>query len=230
MLLAIDSTDRGGSIALADDGTLLNVRYENSERTHTARLMPVIESFLEDRGLDYGNLDRVAVATGPGSFTAIRLAVTTAKTLSLVCEADLIGLSSLRVQAEFAGQHDGVIRSVIDARRQELYVQDFEADGKLAPVNKQRIVAPDQFVGECAEMPSPRVIYRARGWDPDDHDWPPGTQLYPEFLSRPLAMPLANLAHNMFEAGTVHNRDSVSPNYIRKSDARRQSAGKETVT
>lgn len=227
MFLAIDSTDRGGSIALARDGRLLDLVYEDSQRTHTARLMPTIERLLSDRDVEFKALNKIAVATGPGSFTAIRLAVTTAKTLAEVCGASLAGISSLRVLAEYGRGHDGVIRSVIDARRGELYVRDFEPNnGELAPLGPAEIQAPETFVEVSAELSSPLVVYRSRAWDPAGYDWPANTSFYPETLARPLAVPLVSLGTQRFDSGDADDPDRLAPNYIRESDARRSSSDK----
>jgi tRNA threonylcarbamoyladenosine biosynthesis protein TsaB len=228
VILAIDSTDRGGSIALTDEGTVVALRHEHSRRTHSERLMPIIEQLLEEQELDYQSLDGLAVATGPGSFTAIRLGVTTAKTLAEVSDLPLVAVSSLRLLAEYGRSHPGLIRSVIDARRGELYVQDFVDNGTLESAGVPSLVEPDTFLEDCATMDNLMVVPRGRSWSPEEQDWPDSVRLFPDALARPLALPLARVAHRRFEAGDADDRRRVTPNYVRDSDAKRTSQQEAT--
>lgn len=225
MMLALEATDRGGSLALAEEGKVLRLRYEYGSRTHSERLMPGVDRMLEEMSRGYEDVDAVAVCRGPGSFTAVRLAVTTAKTLAAVCEARLFGALTLRVMAEHAPREDRTVWSVIDARREEFYVQSFasDADGWRAR-SEPRVVSPGTLRTLCEEDGSPVILYRGRGGSPEWDRWSvPPTVLSGEAL-QPLAAPLVSLAHRRLEAGEDHDPEPFAPCYVRESDARRQAS------
>jgi tRNA threonylcarbamoyladenosine biosynthesis protein TsaB len=219
MLLAVEATDRGGSIALARDDRIVDLVYENSQVTHSERLMPTIDELLEKRDVDYEDLGEIAVARGPGSFTAIRLAVTTAKSLAMVCDADLHVPSTLRVMAEYARGPGSLVTSVLDARRGEYYVQSFRFDEDgTEPVDEPHLVVPE----ELSTTEESLVVFRGRDQDRPDFE---GTVL-PEAVSRPLASGLVSIATST-DRERVENPDAAAPCYVRKSDAQRSQNGAE---
>ncbi len=219
MLLAIETTDRGGSVALARGERMVELHYEESDRNHSSRLMVVIDRILEKHGVDYEQLEQVAVATGPGSFTGIRLGVTTAKTLALACEAELVAASSLRLQVEFARGRQVDVESVIDARRGELYRQRFSVqDERIEATNRPQLITPGNLKEELEGEEDLLIIYRDRSWEPDPESWPGGVKFYPPPLNRPLAAALVSFAQK--EGETVAS-EKVKPLYVRRSDAQR---------
>lgn len=225
MMLALEATDRGGSLALAEGGDILRLRYEHGPRTHSERLMPYVDRLLNETSRDYEDVDAVAVCRGPGSFTAVRLAVTTAKTLAAACEARLFGATTLRVMAEYAPRGDRGVWSVIDARREEFYVQSFvpDADGWRGR-SEPRVVSPGTLRKLCEEDGTPVILYRGRGGSPGWDRWSvPPTVLSGEAF-KPLAAPLVSLAHRRLEAGEDHDPEPFAPCYVRASDARRQAS------
>lgn len=228
-MVALEATDRGGSLALAEEGLILDLEYTRSSRTHSARIMPLLDRMLEEHSRDYEAIDRVAVARGPGSFTATRLAVTTAKTLTAACEASLFAVTTLRIMAEYGWGQDRVLWSAIDARRGELYVQRFRwhSDG-IRSSDDPRVISPDRFRTLCGDEEA-LILYRDRGQDPDWSQWPASTRVFAGETLRPLAAPLVELAHREIDQGNVeHDPDQLTPCYVRPSDARRQAAGEES--
>lgn len=225
MMLALEATDRGGSLALAEEGEVLRLRYERSPRTHSERLMPALDRMLDETSHDYEDVDAVAVCRGPGSFTAVRLAVTTAKTLADVCDARLFGATTLRVMAEYAPREDRTLWTVIDARREEFYVQSFapNADGWRARSEPQ-VVSPATLRRLCEEEESPVILYRGRGGSPEWDRWSVPPTLLAGEAFQPLAAPLVSLAHRRLEAGEHHDPEPFAPCYVRESDARRQAS------
>ena len=219
MLLAIETTDRGGSVALSRGDRMVELQYEESKRNHSRRLMPLVDSILDKHSVSYGEIDRLAVATGPGSFTGIRLGVTTAKSLALACEAELVAVSNLRLQVEFARGRDGVVESIIDARRGELYRQRFRTAGEeVAAENDPHLVTPANLKEELEGQEDILLICRDRSWQPQPDSWPEGVSFYPSSLFRPLAAALVSYAREVEE--TVPP-EQAKPLYVRRSDAQR---------
>ncbi|MGM0381808.1 MAG: tRNA (adenosine(37)-N6)-threonylcarbamoyltransferase complex dimerization subunit type 1 TsaB, partial [bacterium] len=195
--------------------------FEESKRNHSARLMPFIDEILKKHDLDYGQIDRLAVSTGPGSFTGIRLGVTAAKSLALACEARLVAATNLRLQVEYVRNCSAVVESVIDARRGELYRQKFELEaGEVKKINEPHLITPGDLKAEVG-VEEVMMVYRNRSWQPVPDDWPENVRFYSPVLSRSLAAPLAKLAGERFESGRDVDPDRVKPLYIRRSDAQR---------
>lgn len=222
MLLAIEATDRGGGVALVRDNEIIELVCETSTRTHSERLMSQIDSMLKKRDIEYQQIDCIAVSTGPGSFTAIRLGVTTAKTLAYCCDASLVGVSNLRLLAEYGAGPVRRLESAICARRGELYRQSFkQQSGKITPLSEPHLIKPEDLRQELNDGPEVLLLYRGRNWRPDLKQWSENVVFYPAFMSDILVSSLIEVASRRFERGATDRVDHISPCYIRRSDAQR---------
>jgi tRNA threonylcarbamoyladenosine biosynthesis protein TsaB len=120
---------------LLDDDSLLQARDdpEGEERPgHATRLLPLADALLAEAGLVWGEVERIAVGVGPGTFTGLRIGVATARGLAQSLGAELVGVSSLRALAR-AATRDGVetVLAVIDARRGEVFAAVYQDDIEL---------------------------------------------------------------------------------------------------
>jgi tRNA threonylcarbamoyladenosine biosynthesis protein TsaB len=142
-LLALDAAGSACSAALWRDGALLARRFEAMRRGQSERLVPMIETVMSEAGLAYDSLDAIAVTTGPGGFTGVRIGLATARGLALACGRPLIGVSSFEaVAAAVAGteRHGRTLAVLLDAKRTEVYAQAF--DSRLRPRGAARAVLP----------------------------------------------------------------------------------------
>jgi tRNA threonylcarbamoyl adenosine modification protein YeaZ len=127
LLLAFDTAGAVCAVALARfEAGGLQLIYRMEERIgrgHAERLVPMIDAALGSAGVSYANLDRIAVTTGPGSFTGVRVGVAAARGLALALQIPAVGVGSLPALARGAarGRGDGVAVAVLDARRGEVY-------------------------------------------------------------------------------------------------------------
>ena len=121
LILGLDTSTSCGSIALVDSNKPLGEWNLNVRRTHAGRLLPGIQHLLHETGIEVGQIDGFAVATGPGSFTGLRIALTTAKTLALVTGKPLVGIPTLDVLAENVLFAEGLVCPVLDARKGEIF-------------------------------------------------------------------------------------------------------------
>ena len=157
-LLAFDTSNQALSLAILEDEHLLAQTTLNIKKNHSITLMPAIDFLMNSLDMKPTDLDRIAVAQGPGSYTGLRMAVATAKTLAHTLKIELIGVSSLL--ALVPEQVEGLVIPIMDARRNNVYAGFYqsgqavrsEAHLPLAEVLEIAGAAdqPVTFVGETA--------------------------------------------------------------------------------
>ena len=157
-IAAFDTSSKALTLAILEDETLLAQMTLNIKKNHSSTLMPAIDFLMNSLDMKPTVLDRIAVAQGPGSYTGLRMAVSTAKTLAHPLKLELVGVSSLL--ALVPGQVEGLVIPVMDARRNNVYAGFYqsgqsvrpEAHLPLAEVLEIAGVAdqPVTFVGETA--------------------------------------------------------------------------------
>ena len=130
IFLGMDTTTTFGSIALAEETSILAEWSLNVPRTHAGRLLPGIQRLLRETGVQLEQLGGVAVTIGPGSFTGLRIGLATAKTMAMVTGKPLVGITTLDVLAESVPGATGMICPALDARRGELYTALYRRDDK----------------------------------------------------------------------------------------------------
>jgi tRNA threonylcarbamoyladenosine biosynthesis protein TsaB len=144
-ILAFDTTFDACSVCVARDGDVLASALERFETGHAERLVPMIDEVMERAGVTFGDLDRIAVTVGPGTFTGTRIGVAAARGLALATGIATIGVSSLAVMAGVvadalaaadagagslgASLADAELAIAVDARRGEVYAQLFDIAG-----------------------------------------------------------------------------------------------------
>lgn len=134
-ILAIDTSNRPLSVAVMDDDNLLADTTLTTHRKHAEFLMPVIEDLVKKSDLQPADLDRIVVASGPGSYTGIRMATTAAKTLASTLNIELVTVSSLLTVALNIDLPDVLINPIFDARNQNMFTGLYQRNaGKLQAV------------------------------------------------------------------------------------------------
>lgn len=155
-ILALDTSNQAMSVAVMVDGRVLAEMTLNRKKTHSEQLLPTIDHLLQLSALTPEDLDRVVVADGPGSYTGLRIAVTTAKTLADTLQLELVGISSLATLAAGALRTKDLIVPLMDARRQNVFAGMYQwLDGTLINVAADRHVALDQLLAELALLKQP---------------------------------------------------------------------------
>lgn len=120
------------------------------------RLLPMIEQVMADAGMAFSDLQRIAIATGPGTFTGARIAVSAARALALATGAEIVSMSSLQLMAmnpDVAANGAATIAIATDARRGEVYFQRFDAHS-LVPLSAPAVLAIDQAAATLGAAPS----------------------------------------------------------------------------
>ena len=133
IILAIDTTGKVCSTAVSKDGKLLSEEYRDVGLTHSASLMPMIETVLDSAGVDISDVDRIAVSNGPGSFTGVRIGVCAAKALAHARGIPICSISTLEAMSHNIAHFDGAVVPMIDARRGEVYAAAFRDGKRIMP-------------------------------------------------------------------------------------------------
>ena len=130
-VLAFDTSSKALSLAILEDKQLLAETTINIKKNHSITLMPAIDFLMAGLDLTPKDLDRIVVAEGPGSYTGLRIAVATAKTLAHTLNIELVGMSSLL--ALVPSQQEGLVVPLMDARRNNVYAGFYENENPVLP-------------------------------------------------------------------------------------------------
>ena len=143
LILAFESSAKAASVALVEDGNLVAEYTEISGLTHSKTLLPMCEDMLKNTGKTLDDVDLIAVAEGPGSFTGIRIGIATVKGIAWAKDKKCAGVSTLEAMA-YNGKSSGkTICCCMDARRNQIYNAIFDKDlNRLTP---DRAIALDDL-------------------------------------------------------------------------------------
>ena len=130
-ILGFDCSGNACSVAILRGAELVAHRHDAMARGHAEALMPMIRSAMQEAGLGFAELDRIAVTVGPGAFTGIRIGLAAARGLALAADRPAIGITAFEALRE-AVEAGRPVLAAIDSRRDELFLQEFDATG--APV------------------------------------------------------------------------------------------------
>ncbi|KRO18003.1 tRNA (adenosine(37)-N6)-threonylcarbamoyltransferase complex dimerization subunit type 1 TsaB [Lacticaseibacillus saniviri] len=158
-ILALETSNQAMSVAVMNDHDLLGEITINRKQTHSQQLMPAIEQLMAASALTPEQLDRIVVADGPGSYTGIRIAVTTAKTLAYTLEKELVGISSLAVLAANVRRTDAIIVPLMNARRNQVFAGGYQwLDNKLVNVLNDRHIDVPTLLDELVALKQPVIF------------------------------------------------------------------------
>ena len=227
LILAIESSAKAASAALCRDGELLAQSFQRSGLTHSCTLLPMIEDLLKNTDTPKTAVDAVAVACGPGSFTGIRIGVSTAKGLCWGLDRPAVGVSTLESMAHLAvcAGEEAVICPAMDARRSQVYNALFEVrDGALRRLCPDRALSAAALAGELKTL-GRRVWVLGDGWQVCAAalaaEAVPFT-LAPEIIRWQNAWGVAMAARDKTPAGA----EELLPVYLRLSQAERERQAK----
>ena len=122
LILSLETATTNCSVALSNNGKTIAIKEDNDKGySHAERLHVYIDAVLKEAGVNAKDLDAIAVSKGPGSYTGLRIGVSAAKGLSYALEKPLISIPTLEALSQQVKNDDGVIVSMLDARRMEVY-------------------------------------------------------------------------------------------------------------
>ena len=223
-ILALDSTAKVASVALCEDELLLGEMTLNNGNTHSQTILPMIEFLLNKFELSPTDIDLFAAAVGPGSFTGVRIGAATLKGLAFGKEVPYAGVSTLEALAYNLCDHDGLICPVMNARRQQVYTALFRAkDGMLERLMPDSAIAIAELDQRLSAFEEP-VRLCGDGYDITlpllTHTVIPTSERY----RHQSAYSVAQVAKKMHESGELCTDITLSPIYLRLSQAERERA------
>lgn len=225
-ILSLESSAKAASAAVYEDGRLTAQYWQNNGLTHSRTLLKMTEDMLKNLELKLSDIDTVAVAAGPGSFTGVRIGVAAAKGLAWAGEKNVCGVSTLEAMAWQLSWADGVVCPVMDARRNQVYNAKFEfSGGKMTRLAPDRAISMEElleeiknsekihfFVGDGAEMCYNTALEKNLN-----------VRLAPEPFRLQSAWGVAKAAEGL----TPTAPDDLTPNYLRLSQAERERLARE---
>lgn len=223
-ILAIDTTTLLGSIALVDDKLLVGSMQLGTSVTYAERLIVGIDHLLQGARWSRNDIDLIAVARGPGSFTGLRIGIATAKGFAAVLGRPLAGASSLEILARGVGPCTATVVAVIDARRGEVYAAAYGYERGTASriIMDECVLSPAALCEKLDSMPGDLVMVGdgARRYG-ELFVAAVGSRLVPvdDALNFPHAVHCARLGYEGFMRGDAGDAVSLVPNYVRVSDA-----------
>jgi tRNA threonylcarbamoyladenosine biosynthesis protein TsaB len=236
-LLAVETSTPTGAVALLEDGRVVAESRLSVEGTHGGRLLATIDGLLGAAGWTVRGLDGLAIAVGPGSFTGLRIGISTVKGLAFATGTPLVAVPTLPALAWSLPFAAYPLCPVLDARKGEVYAGLFgTARGRLERLGPDRAVGPRALAEELAGEPGPagRVIFLGDGVAIYGEVFtdilgeaaclaPPGFRL-------PSAVSVGALGMEALARGEVVDPAALTPIYLRPSEAelareRRQHAG-----
>ena len=220
-VLGIDTSTSCGSVGLIDDESIISEYLLNIPVTHSERLLGAIELILKEARFAIGDLDGWALSLGPGSFTGLRIGVSTVKGLAFATQKPVAGVSTLDVLAHQISPTPYLICPILDARKGEVYTAfyRYEEGNDLKRQSAYQAIKPEELIKKIQE----RTIFIGDG-----------VRIYGEYLRNSLASlaisppPPLNLPHGSVVAklgleilrkGECLDLATFTPLYVRPSEA-----------
>jgi tRNA threonylcarbamoyladenosine biosynthesis protein TsaB len=224
-VLAIDTCDVRGSVAVLREGALLQVVAHDSGEDYSSWLLPAVAKVLQAAGVTMADVDGYAVAAGPGSFTGVRVGLTTVKAWSEVYGKRIAAVSRLEAVAVQAGGGTPYVAAFVDAQRGQVFGAVYRRGGAgLERVGEEMVIPPGKFVESAAELAEggsicwvttdAECVLREEAWKARESR---GEKV--ETVSRVLAPAIGRIGGAQLAAGRFTDALSLDANYVRRSDA-----------
>ena len=222
-ILALDSSGMAASVAVVEDENMLAEYTVNYKKTHSQTLLPMLDAAVQMVQLKLDTIDAIAVASGPGSFTGLRIGSATAKGLGLALDKPIIGVPTTQAMAYNLFGAGGVVCPIMDARRNQVYtgIYGFK-NGHLEILEDQMAADIYQVIEKLNALKCP-VIFTGDGIsvyrEVIDQNIQVPAEYAPAHLNRQRASAVAALAMEYLKEGRVQTAAEHRPEYLRMSQA-----------
>lgn len=228
-ILALETSAKAVSVAVAEDGKILCSRFANEGQTHSVTMMPMLDEMLRAAGLTLDDIGAVAVSHGPGSFTGLRIGVSAAKGLAWAKGLPCCGVSTLEAMVENGRHFKGLVIGAMDARRHQIYNALFLCrGGEMERLTPDRAIGLAELLTEIKNRPEAKLVVGD------------GTELCYNYLTEngilcqklphdqglQSAEGVARVACAMAARGELVSPQQLNPVYLRLSQAERERLAK----
>ena len=234
-ILGIDSSGMVASVAILQDDVIIAEYTMNHKKTHSETLLPMIDEIVKTSETKLEELDAIAIAAGPGSFTGLRIGAATAKGLAMAVYKPVIPIKTCEGLAYNMWGAEGLICPIIDARRNQVYTGLYRVKGNVEVILEQQpmdihelIEYINDYSKKLAESEGGPIegvtflgdgvaIYQDVIWD--EIDVP--CKMAPAIMNRQRGASIASYGELLYKEGKYINADDFAPEYLRKSQAER---------
>ncbi len=231
-VLGIDTSGLVASVAIIDEDQLISEFTINYKKTHSQTLMPMMDAMFHACEIDLKEMDAIAVASGPGSFTGLRIGAATAKGIAQGLNKPVIGIPTLDGLANNVYHSASyLICPIMDARRQQVYTASYKRkENVLERVTDYRAIPIEELLQDVQRQEDP-VLFLGDGVDvyrksieknlpATKYEWIHGPN------NRQRAASIADLGMQWLKQGKTQNYMDFAPFYLRPSQAEREYAQK----
>ncbi len=225
-ILGLDSSGLVASVAVYEDGSIIGEYTINYKKTHSQTLLPMLDQLAAMLELDLKTIDYIAIASGPGSFTGLRIGSATAKGLGLALDIPLVNVPTLEGMAFNLSGSDKLICPIMDARRNQVYTGVYDVSGERpVPVKEQCAIDVAELV-DCLNEMGRDVVFLGDGVPVYKGVIQEKIKVGYSFAApgndRQRAASVCALAGIKAQAGETESADEHRPEYLRASQAERE--------
>lgn len=236
-ILALDSSGLVASVAVVEEevneARTIAEYTMNYKKTHSQTLLPMLDEIVKMTEFDLDQIDAVAVAGGPGSFTGLRIGSATAKGLGLALNKPLIHVPTVDALAYNLCYADGIICPIMDARRNQVYTGIYEFDGDDLIVQRAQMAVGIEELAEMLRTFDKKIIFLGDGVPVHrkvlEEELLCGRQICfaPAHMNHQRAAAVGALAVRYYKEGRTESAAEHKPDYLRVSQAERERAERE---
>jgi tRNA threonylcarbamoyladenosine biosynthesis protein TsaB len=234
-VIGIDTASRTASVALVENGSLISQRTHpccesigngdtrRSKNNHAETILPLLELLLGSTGVSLQDITGFALSNGPGSFTGLRIGLSTVKGLAYGSKIPIVAISTLFAHAARVTNYDGLICALLDARKNEVYAAVFRKNGQVINrITEDTIASVANLIAIAQDlrrgMPCLIVGDGAAVYENFMRDLP-GIRLHDATNDLTIAATVARLAEDRFQSNEVDDLGTLTPVYIRPFEA-----------
>lgn len=232
-ILGIDSSGLVATVALQSDDILVGEYTIHNKKTHSQTLLPMIHDMLSLAEVSVQELDAIAVAAGPGSFTGLRIGAATAKGLGQALDIPLVAVPTLEGLAYNLAGADALICPILDARRDQAYYGIYDVSGELPEAVAEQDAASIETVMQKVRETGRDVIFVGDGVPVFEKrlaaELGGGYRLGADSVRYQRASSVAALGRRYLELGKEMPAEQFAPIYLRLSQAERERKSKASI-
>lgn len=223
-ILAIDTSGPNCSAAILDEQKVIGSFSINIGKTHSETLLPLVDELLKVSGIDLKDIDAFACCIGPGSFTGIRIGISTIKGFALSLNKPVISVSTLESLAYNVPNFDGIICGILNANNNNVYSALYKLKDSLEMIGDYLTDSIDSLIEEIKKH-NEKVLFVGDGAiayrEIIQNELKEQALFVPQYLNEQSAISVARVAFDKYNKSEIGDAFNVQPLYLRKSQAER---------